>query len=56
MSSAKRSGDNVITQAFDYHDRVRWGPIISSLVISIATQLVFSALGAAIGTGNIAGF
>ncbi len=38
----------------DYHDRVRWGPIISGLVIALATQLVLSALGAAIGATGIA--
>jgi hypothetical protein len=41
--------------AVDYHDRVRWGPIISGLVIAISTQLVLSAIGAAIGLTNIAG-
>lgn len=38
----------------EYHDRVRWGPIISGLVIAIATQLVLSALGAAIGFSGLA--
>ncbi|GAB4375547.1 MAG: hypothetical protein Kow00121_21410 [Elainellaceae cyanobacterium] len=33
----------------DYHDRVRWGPIIAGIMIAIGTQLVLSALGAAIG-------
>lgn len=39
----------------DYHDRVRWGPILSGLVIALATQLILSALGAAIGATTIAG-
>lgn len=40
----------VVTNAVvDYHDRVRWGPILAGIVISLATQLVLSALGAAIG-------
>jgi hypothetical protein len=39
----------------DYHDRVRWGPILSGLVIALATQLVLSAIGAAIGASSIAG-
>lgn len=39
----------------DYHDRVRWGPIFSGLVIALATQLILSALGAAIGATTIAG-
>lgn len=57
MSYVNRPIDDVITEpvvtnrVVDYHDRVRWGPIISGLVIALATQLVLSALGAAIGTG-----
>lgn len=39
----------------DYHDRVRWGPIISGLVIALATQLVLSALGAAVGATAVSG-
>ncbi|KAM3091426.1 hypothetical protein ACKFKG_25765 [Phormidesmis sp. 146-35] len=38
----------------DYHDRVRWGPIFSGLVIALSSQLVLSALGAAIGLSGIA--
>ncbi len=58
----KTFGRNVITefttvnQAVDYHNQLRWGPIISGLVIAIATQLVLSARSAAIGAGNTAGF
>lgn len=39
----------------EYHDRVRWGPILAGLVIALSTQLVLSALGAAIGLTGIAG-
>jgi hypothetical protein len=39
----------------DYHDRVRWGPILAGLVVAISTQLVLSALGAAIGLSNLSG-
>lgn len=39
----------VVNPVVDYHDRVRWGPIFAGIVISIASQLVLSALGAAIG-------
>lgn len=39
----------------DYHDRVRWGPIIAGLVVALSTQLVLSALGAAIGLTNLSG-
>lgn len=38
----------------EYHDRVRWGPIIAGLVIAISTQLVLSGIGAAIGLTGIA--
>lgn len=41
--------------AIDYHDRVRWGPILSGLFIALATQLVLTGLGAAIGLSSIAG-
>ncbi len=39
----------------EYHDRVRWGPILAGLFTAITTQLVLSALGAAIGLTSIAG-
>lgn len=38
----------------DYHDRVRWGPILAGLFTAIAAQLVLSAIGAAIGLTSIA--
>lgn len=39
----------VINPVVEYHDRVRWGPIFAGIVVSIAAQLVLSALGASIG-------
>ena len=39
----------------DYHDRVRWGPIIAGLFLAITSQLVLSGIGAAIGLSAIAG-
>jgi hypothetical protein len=39
--------------ATNYHDQVRWGPIIAGLVIAMSTQLVLSALGVAIGASSI---
>jgi len=60
MSYVNRVGDDVINEPAvvgrvgDYHDRVRWGPIISGLLVSLATQLILSALFAAIGAGSIA--
>lgn len=44
----------VVTQRTDYLDRVRWGPIISGLMIAIATQLILTALGGAIGATFLA--
>jgi hypothetical protein len=38
----------------DYHDRVRWGPILAGLVVAISTQLVLSGIGAAIGLTGVA--
>ena len=62
MSYVNRSGDNLMTDppvinqtVVEYHDRVRWGPIISGLVVALATQLILSALGAAIGSTFLAG-
>jgi len=39
----------VVNPVVDYHDRVRWGPILAGIVVAIALQLVLSALGGAIG-------
>ena len=33
----------------DNRDRIRWGPILGGIFVAIATQLILSALGAAIG-------
>jgi hypothetical protein len=61
MSYVNRPGDNVVVEpatvsrTVDYHDRVRWGPILAGLVIALITQLILSALGAAIGLTGIAG-
>jgi len=44
----------VVNKVADYHDRVRWGPIISGLVVALVTQLILSALGAAIGASGLA--
>ncbi len=38
----------------EYHDRVRWGPILAGLFTAIASQLVLSAFGAAIGLTSVA--
>lgn len=38
----------------DYHDLVRWGPIFAGLVVAIASQLVLTGLGAAVGLTTLA--
>lgn len=63
MSYVNRPADDLIPEpavapraaVVDYHDRVRWGPIISGLVVALATQLLLSALFGAIGATTIAG-
>lgn len=54
MSYAEPLGDRIVEPAVnktvvDYHDRVRWGPIFAGIVVSIAAQLLLSALGMAVG-------
>jgi hypothetical protein len=38
----------------DFGDRIHWGAIFAGLVVAIATQLLLSALGAALGFSTIA--
>ncbi|OIP78918.1 MAG: hypothetical protein AUK48_00730 [Oscillatoriales cyanobacterium CG2_30_44_21] len=38
----------------EFSDRVHWGAIIAGLMIAISSQLLLSAIGAAIGFGSIA--
>jgi hypothetical protein len=53
--SANRVMERVAPVAgIDYHDRVRWGPILAGLVTAISSQLVLSGIGAAIGLSTIA--
>ena len=43
---------NAVLETFtvaDDRDRIRWGPIIAGIFVAIATQLILSALGTAIG-------
>lgn len=35
-------------KAVDYHDRVRWGPILAGATIAVVLQLVLSILGSAV--------
>lgn len=46
------SDTNRVVETFaieDNKDRIRWGPIIGGIFVAIATQLILSALGTAIG-------
>ncbi|MEA5503010.1 hypothetical protein VB735_07810 [Halotia wernerae UHCC 0503] len=61
MSYVNRADDDVINEPMvasrvaEYHDRVRWGPIISGVLVGLATQLILSSFFGAIGAGSIAG-
>jgi hypothetical protein len=62
MSYVNRTGNDVIPtetavagRVAEYHDRVRWGPIISGLLVSLATQLILSAIIGAIAAGTVEG-
>ncbi|MDH6062009.1 hypothetical protein NWP17_16470 [Chrysosporum bergii ANA360D] len=61
MSYINRLGEDVINEpgaagrVAEYHDRVRWGPIIAGVLVALATQLILSSLFGAIGAGTIAG-
>lgn len=62
MAYVNRPSDDIINEPVisgkvvaDYHDRVRWGPILSGLVVALATQLILTALFSAIGADTIAG-
>lgn len=61
MSYTNRVGDDIVNEpgvvnrVVEYHDRVRWGPIISGLLVALATQLILSALVGAIGAATIEG-
>jgi hypothetical protein len=53
---AEYVGDRTVPIAVtNYHDQVRWGPIVAGLVIALSTQLVLSALGVAVGATSIGG-
>jgi hypothetical protein len=61
MSYVNRVGDDVISaeaiaanRGNEYHDRVRWGPIFSGVLVALATQFILSSLFGAIGAATIA--
>lgn len=60
MTPFNRSPDYTVDRPMpiattNYHDQVRWGPIVAGLVVALSSQLVLSALGAAIGLTSIGG-
>ncbi|MBD2508435.1 MULTISPECIES: hypothetical protein [unclassified Nostoc] len=62
MSYVNRTGNEVIStdpvvagRVAEYHDLVRWGPIISGLLVSLATQLILSAIIGAVAAGTVEG-
>jgi hypothetical protein len=61
MSYVNRVGDEILpsesavaTRVTEYRDRVRWGPIISGVLVALATQLILSSFFGALGAGRIA--
>ncbi|MBN3870269.1 hypothetical protein [Nostoc sp. JL33] len=62
MSYVNRTGNEGIAtepvvgaRVAEYHDLVRWGPIISGLLVSLATQLILSAIIGAFAAGTVEG-
>ncbi len=49
------STERQVTSVRDFGDRVHWSAIIAGLVVAISSQLLLSAIGAALGFSNIAG-
>ncbi len=49
------STERRVNTVVGFSDRVHWGAIIAGLVVAISSQLLLSALGAALGFSNIAG-
>jgi hypothetical protein len=54
MTYPDRSGSpftdpTIVNPLVDYHDQVRWGPILAGIAIALGTQLGLSALAMAIG-------
>ncbi|MFM5979230.1 MAG: hypothetical protein ACKO9I_01580 [Sphaerospermopsis kisseleviana] len=61
MSYVNRIGDEILpsesavaTRVTEYRDRVRWGPIISGVLVALAMQLILSSFFGALGAGRIA--
>lgn len=60
MSYVNRVGDEIIpestvaTRVTEYRDRVRWGPVISGVLLALTIQLILSSFFGALGAGRIA--
>ncbi len=48
-SDSQLTETTIVNPVVDYHDRVRWGPILAGIAIALGTQLGLSALAIAIG-------
>ncbi|MEG4227960.1 hypothetical protein QUA35_17945 [Microcoleus sp. N9_B2] len=48
-SSSDLTDPTIVNPLVDYHDQVRWGPILAGIAIALGTQLLLSALAMAIG-------
>lgn len=48
-SGSQLTDPTIVNPLVDYHDQVRWGPILAGIAIALGTQLILSALGMAIG-------
>ena len=48
-SGSELTDPTIVNPLVDYHDQVRWGPILAGMAIALGTQLGLSALAMAIG-------
>ena len=48
-SGSQLTDPTIVNPLVDYHDQVRWGPILAGIAIALGTQLILSALAMAIG-------
>ena len=48
-SGSQLTDPTIVNPVVDYHDQVRWGPILAGIAIALGTQLILSALAMAIG-------
>ncbi|MEG4404844.1 hypothetical protein [Microcoleus sp. MON2_D5] len=48
-SDSQLTEPTIVNPLVDYHDQVRWGPILAGIAIALGTQLGLSALGMALG-------